>query len=51
MIDIVASMGGAAAFAKLLTENVLKDETVRLSAAVQFAVKSAAARAGSAAKQ
>ncbi len=51
MIDIVAPMGGAAAFAKLVTENVLKDETVRLSAAVQFAVKSEAAREGSAAKQ
>lgn len=51
LIDMVAPLGGAGAFTKLLTENVLKDQTVRLSAAVQFAVKSQAARADKAAKQ
>lgn len=41
----------AAAFAKVIQDNVLQGETVRMSAAVQFAVKSEAARVGGIAKQ
>ena len=40
LIDLVAPMGGAPAFVKLLQETVLKDHKVSLSAAVQFALKS-----------
>lgn len=39
LIDLVAPMGGAGAFVKLLQDSVLKDQTVSLSAAVQFVVK------------
>ena len=40
LIDLVAPLGGAPAFVKLLQDSVLKDHTVSLSAAVQFALKS-----------